>query len=262
MLPLTLTPELRLYLLTGLALCSLATLNLAGAVHNRYLDDRGTPMLPVYVALGAAVTAGGLLVQGPDVLWRAAPSLPPPWRPAAVIAAGGAVALAATAGDRAVLRALARRRATGRGGPGRGGHGPGAAPGREAVAAPSRQERDGAWRPSARDRRLPAGPAWTLSAAVVEETVFRGVWYDVALRAHAPVLRLAALALGVLAFGLAHLFFGWNQVLAKLPLSLAATVAVAVTGTVLAPVLGHVLFNLRAWRHHRAASRARTEGAR
>ncbi|NDZ78798.1 hypothetical protein G3I19_09720, partial [Streptomyces sp. SID10853] len=90
-MPLTLTPDLRLYLLMGLGLCALAALNLAGAVHSRYLDDRGTPMLPVYVVLCAAVTAGGLLVQGPGVLWRASPSLSPAWRLAAAAGAGAAV---------------------------------------------------------------------------------------------------------------------------------------------------------------------------
>ncbi|MBP0456596.1 CPBP family intramembrane glutamic endopeptidase [Streptomyces montanisoli] len=239
-MPPTPTPDMRLYLLTGLGMCSLAALHLTGALHSRYLDRRGTPMLPVYVGVSAAVTVAGLLLLGPGVLWGSAPTPPALWRLASSVPVGAGVALVGAAGDALVLRLVHGGRAGVRR--------------RPACAATARpREADGTWRPSVRDRRLPTGPTWTLAAAVVEETVFRGVWYDVATRADALPLRLAALALGVVAFALAHLFFGWGQVLAKLPLSVAATAAVALTGTVLAPVVGHLLFNLRAWHRNRPA---------
>jgi uncharacterized membrane protein len=53
-------------------------------------------------------------------------------------------------------------------------------------------------------------------------------------------------------FAVSHVFFGWGQVLSKLPLAALCTIAVLVTGTVLPAVIGHVIFNAWVWRYHRA----------
>jgi membrane protease YdiL (CAAX protease family) len=87
-----------------------------------------------------------------------------------------------------------------------------------------------------------------LGVAVLEEILFRGWFVQASRLSGSLTMQLVILVLSVLAFGLLHLQFGVIQVLAKLPLGALALAAALITGTVLAPIVAHMLFNERYWR--------------
>lgn len=111
----------------------------------------------------------------------------------------------------------------------------------------SRSAAIGTWVPRARDTDLRAGLLWLLASALLEECAFRGLVLHSALSGPGWVAVLAVPVVTV-AFALSHIFFGWPQVAAKLPLSVLATAAVLLVGSVAAAALGHALFNAYAWR--------------
>jgi membrane protease YdiL (CAAX protease family) len=51
------------------------------------------------------------------------------------------------------------------------------------------------------------------------------------------------ICLGALVFALSHIWFGWAQVLAKIPLSAIATLAALISGGVAAAIFAHVAYN-------------------
>lgn len=104
------------------------------------------------------------------------------------------------------------------------------------------------WTPTVRDAAVPTQLRWLLLAAVAEECVFRGVLTGAVLGVSWFPGRLAGLGAVMAMFCLSHLYFGWAQVAAKVPLAVLATVLVLVTGTIAGAVLAHVVVNTRVWR--------------
>lgn len=81
--------------------------------------------------------------------------------------------------------------------------------------------------------------------AVSEELVYRWCLVRVAFLFSSVVLTGLCLLLITLLFALSHVWIGWEQVFAKLPLGVAMMAAVLIFGNILPAIFGHVLFNLR-----------------
>lgn len=86
-----------------------------------------------------------------------------------------------------------------------------------------------------------------LACGAVEEINHRG-WLPQACLLLPPAAVPPALAGTLVVFALVHTPFGWPHVLAKGLLGGFALAAVLVSGTVLAGVLAHVLFNAEVWK--------------
>lgn len=104
-----------------------------------------------------------------------------------------------------------------------------------------------------RTRRAAAAPGvpgfglpTVLACGAVEEINHRG-WLPQACLLLPPAAVPPALAGTLVVFALVHTPFGWPHVLAKGLLGGFALAAVLVSGTVLAGVLAHVLFNAEVW---------------
>ncbi|MFI1070132.1 type II CAAX prenyl endopeptidase Rce1 family protein [Streptomyces puniciscabiei] len=248
------THDARVWAMAWLALTAASGTTLASHLHVRRLDARGVRMVPVHVAVLAGTVGCGLLLLGPGWLWRPGPG--GPVRAVASLAAGLLLGAVVVWADGWISRTAARRPPVA---PRIPSAGEGAAPNRlrpvglGSTMTPLRSAAhtgaDRRWTPTRRDTDLNLALGWLLATAVAEECVFRGVLLNLALLPDAPVARVAAVAAAVAAFALSHAFFGWHQVLAKLPLSLLATLATLVLGTILAAAVGHALFNWHVWRH-------------
>jgi membrane protease YdiL (CAAX protease family) len=90
--------------------------------------------------------------------------------------------------------------------------------------------------------------ALLVSAAVLEETLFRGVLVELALGVHPWPVAAISVAVTAALFALMHIPFGLVEVLSKLPLSILALATVLALGTVVPAMLAHVLFNVWMWR--------------
>ena len=216
---LTLTPELRAYVVAAVAVYSLACAPTAALVQSLLPSRRRPPFLPVYVAtlLGVAAIAAGAL-RLPGVRWSS-------WTIAALLV-GLVAGEAAVRADGLIRRSL-RRRA------------PYTPVIRPAVAAP----------PTAAHTTL----ALLLAVAVLEEILYRGVLVDLSLEL--PLVAAAlCIAATVVAFAAAHVYWGWIEMVAKLPLGLAALLASLPFRVVLGAIVAHVVFNTRAWLAARAAA--------
>ncbi|MFD4632333.1 CPBP family intramembrane glutamic endopeptidase [Streptomyces sp. NPDC058284] len=262
-------PELRDTALTALVLCALSALALASHLHVRHFDHRGVHTLQVYAAVLAAVTGFGLLVLGPGALGRG-----PAWGLLAGPVLGAAAAPLVAAADTAVTRRLGRRAAA-RPAPtapsataprtrGTRAVGP-AARLAKATSSTTSTATEQRWTATRRDSDVALPLAWLVAVGVLEECVFRGTLTGVALAQGALPVRVLILTLATAAFALSHIFFGWAQVAAKLPLSVTALALTLLTGNVLGAAVTHALFNARIWRYQntvRAPRGARTGTAR
>ncbi|MFF7725405.1 CPBP family intramembrane glutamic endopeptidase [Streptomyces sp. NPDC008001] len=257
------TPELaaaaeaRTYLWAALALCGASCLTLAAHLRTRWLARLGVRFMPVHVCVMTVLAAAGIAALGPRGI-----ATGPLWPGAAGPVAGAACGLLVIRSDAALTRwSAARARAR----PGTAARGsarrpqetrvravrpvraPGASPGdgpRRRVMGIAKGR--GGYVPTADDYRV--GLGWLLAVAVLEELVFRGVLLRMALRPGNEGLRVAGIVGVVAMFALSHIFFGWAQVLAKLPLSVLATAATLVTGSVWAAAVTHMVFNAYVWR--------------
>lgn len=83
-----------------------------------------------------------------------------------------------------------------------------------------------------------------LLSALVEELLFRGIMLQIAMLygGYATVLMLL---FANVAFGLSHLNWGWAQMFSKFIFSLLMTALFFLSGSILAPVLAHLIFNYR-----------------
>lgn len=84
--------------------------------------------------------------------------------------------------------------------------------------------------------------------AILEELIFRGFLVQACFLLPRSFLITIALVGIVLVFSFAHIQFGWPHVLAKMPLSVLAMIAVIVLGTVLPAVVAHMVFNIEVWK--------------
>ncbi|QEU93102.1 CPBP family intramembrane glutamic endopeptidase [Streptomyces kanamyceticus] len=245
------TPELREPALAALTLCALSCLALASHLHVRFFDHRGMHTLQVYAAVLAVVAGCGLLVVGPRVLGSGVG-----WGLLVSPLLGAAVAPLVAAADTLITRRLGRRAARSAT---RGGRAPATAPRARATrpvgqaarlaGASSATTTKQQWTPSHRDTDVALPLGWLVAVGVLEECVFRGTLTGVALTQQGITARVLILLAATGAFALSHIFFGWAQVAAKLPLSVTALAITLVTGSVLGAVVTHALFNVRIWRY-------------
>jgi len=219
---LTLTPDLRAYVVAAVAVYSLACAPTAALLQSLWPARRCPPFLPLYVGtlLAVAVVAAAAL-RLPYLRWSL-------WTPVAVLV-GLAAGEAAVIADAGIRRALTRRTRFG--------------PAMRLAPPPATAA------PAASGGAL----AFLLTVAVLEETLYRGVLVDLSLEL--PVAAAAAcVAATVAAFAAAHVYWGWVEMVAKLPLGLAALLASLPFRVVLGAIAAHVFFNTRSWLAAREAS--------
>ncbi len=260
--PLDLVPaDTRPLLTATVVVLGLASMTVAAHLHTRWAGLRRLPMLALHTCVSVLVIAGGGALLGVGVLRPVGGA----WVPGlgsltpgllAGLLLGPLVGYTATRADRSLTRWWGRR----------AGHAVRderpvalrsgqARPAGVAVSASTTRrtgliEARNNFAPTSADLRvrLPL----LVTVAVAEELVYRGVLTCLALRAGSVAAVVGAL-LGVqFVFAVSHVFFGWGQVLSKLPLAGLCAGAVLLTGTVLPAVIGHALFNMAVWRYHRA----------
>lgn len=240
------------YLLAISLVLGLGSFAVAAEVWSRRGRGRPAGVLDLYaIVLSLAVIAGVTALGAGPVLGR--------WSPMVVglgLVVGCAVGAGSRWSDRAIVRMLARRAAAEGRMPGGGLDGP---PGRVSRTTPA----DGALllgggtrRRTPVQRRLPIStvdpaqfPLVTVGAvAVLEEAFYRGVLLQAALLPGGKLAQMCLVVLAVAAFSLAHVFFGWQHVLAKTPLGIGATASVLLVGSLVPAIVAHVWFNGWGWR--------------
>ena len=246
-------PEWPTYLHVISVVLGLGSFAVAAEVYSRFFARRNGRVLDGYlVSLGLAVCAGVVTMGVRPILGRTAiVSL------AVGLPLGCLLGAVARWSDRAIVRAITRRNAasgrprglTQRTGAGRAVRVTGA-PGalllggtlpRAAGAHRSRMPS-----PEGDPRQFPLLTIATV--AVLEEGFFRGVLLRTALQPKSLLVATALVFLTLLAFSAAHVFFGWEHVLAKTPLGIAALASVLALGSLLPAVVAHLWFNVSVWR--------------
>jgi len=248
MTSLTLIPDASTYGVAILVTYGLGASSLAAYLHTRWFSHFGVTFQHSYAAVLVATVGWGLLIiDWRSLVGRSALS----WLVA--IPLGLAIGALGTFLDRLLLRIVGRRthRTQAR---------------HEGRRRPHETPVVRSTLPLARRRtlrlvsRAPVlteghfGP-WTLVAvAVSEELLYRGLFLQLALALEGwwgP----AMVSVSVVAFALAHVWFGWASVLSKSPLGILCTAVVLASGSVLAAVVAHTLFNLAVWRRMRESPR-------
>jgi Type II CAAX prenyl endopeptidase Rce1-like len=246
---------MRDYALTALFLWGTTGMAVASHVHGRWLEDRRkVSTVTVYLIVLGLVAGSGMAVLGTAVVWNG------DWMGlGASLPIGLLVGMLAWHSDVHLGRTLAPRTRTT---PRRPVHVSRVRP--IGMASGSRAaHRVAVNRWGARDRDAATQITLTrlLAGAMLEEIVYRGVLVQIAITEASRWATVPLLLIAVVAFGVSHLPFGWSQALAKLPLSILAMAATLATGTIVAAVIGHVLFNYRVWLHYRRAGTALVSGA-
>jgi len=238
-------PEAGTYGTTLLALYAGAPFALSAHLQGRW----GGRFLAIHCGVLAAVVVAGMVLLRPGEVVGGSPL---GWLVALPL--GAVAAPLVIRADRELTRRLARlaaRRPASTPRP----------PGRATVATrpiltghPGRRRALGGGRGGLLRPDLTGGPmplALLATAAVLEELVYRGILVRLALDQEAGAMVVLCLAGGTVAFILGHGFLGWTQLVAKIPLGVAALGLRLATGTVLAPAVAHALFNASAWRQRR-----------
>lgn len=78
--------------------------------------------------------------------------------------------------------------------------------------------------------------------AILEEIMFRGFVNEIAFLASRK-LSIIFILLGIVAFGLSHLYAGWIQFLSKTIFASAMTTFYILTGGIIIPAISHAVFN-------------------
>ena len=86
--------------------------------------------------------------------------------------------------------------------------------------------------------------------AVFEELIFRGILTSAILEVHSQSLIIPLLILNIGLFGIAHLAFGWDQVIAKSVLGILTTVSLFIFGSIIPPIIIHLFINIYAYREN------------
>jgi hypothetical protein len=239
----TLIPEAASYGIAILVLYGLGCFALAAQVHERWLSGTSAGFLQVHAAVATVIVLWGVMVLDPmPVLGNSVGML------LLAFPVGLAVGIVARLADRAILRRLTRW---------------------QLIRRPSPRSGNMSHRPQVSnlptsERRAEFKVAWLVVVAVLEELIYRGFLVRTAFLLPAPLLVAGAIVGIVLIFALAHLQFGWEHVMAKLPLSALAMGTVLFLGSVLPAVVAHALFNVKLAREavERSESAAQAMGAR
>ena len=256
---------MRAYGLAILIVYGLSSFSLASELHQRLVTwQRRVSVFTVYCALLAATAVCGAATVGLEEL---APVSVLGW--IASLPVGAAAGVAALRCDRAVVR-HGRRRGRRRGRAARR-----TAPRAAQRFDPSRvaatewsgsggvRRKVGAHRVS-RDLRYEGDAATTSSGvmaaiAVLEELIFRGFLLQACLWLPGG-LAVPAVAALVATFAASHIWFGWLQVAAKLPLGVITTVCALLVGGVVVAVVAHLVFNLKVTAQLRLVPRSGAPG--
>jgi Type II CAAX prenyl endopeptidase Rce1-like len=247
-----LIPDANSYGLALLVLYSLSSIALASQLFRRLFAARGMRVLDVYSAVMFLPCLWGMVLFSPEALLGArglACALGVP--------VGLAAGAAATWSDRRLIRALNRNSVAQRK----------PSKDRSVVGMSGIESQTLHWQSTASTidrapRRILGvnrsqwrynpvlvqrefGLRTVITVAVVEELVYRGVMVQACFLLPGRGWAAVALVGLVAAFALAHIWFGWEQVLAKLPLSAVAMASVLALGTVVPAVIAHVFFNLK-----------------
>ncbi len=224
---LTLTPDLSAYVVALVAALSLSCAPTAALLQSLWRSRRTPSFRFVYAGTLLTVSAAAVFVLRLPGLTQSSWSA---LAPALAVGLGGGELAFRTEG--AVHRALRRR----------------------------------PQRPTSVDRGTPfdrrpvtpppaaAGSQWAgretlallIGIAALEEVLYRGVLVDLSLEL--PVAAaVVCIAASVLAFSAAHVYWGWIEMLAKLPLGLAALGASLPFEALAGAIAAHVFFNTRSW---------------
>lgn len=87
-----------------------------------------------------------------------------------------------------------------------------------------------------------------LMIAILEEVFYRGWLLNIATMLPSSWLQSLAVAVSIGVFSLIHIRFGWEHVIAKLPLGIFALLGVLVTGSIFTAIIAHGWFNYRVWK--------------
>jgi hypothetical protein len=249
------TPDVRAYGLALLVVYSLGSINLAAMVHRRWFFSTGVRFLDIYSAAMVLPCLWGIALLGLGAVFGTSGL---GW--ALCVPVGLAAGTLAAWADRRVVR-TAKRRSAARQSPGLN---------RSAAAQLGVESQSLQWRGFVskidsrkrrvlgfdrgqrtygmadlqREFRLPS----VVAVAIMQETIYRGVMVRVSFLLPHTTARILALVGLVVAFALVHMWFGWVQVLAKLPLSALTMAAALALGTVAPAIVAHVLFNIEAIR--------------
>ncbi len=231
----------------------LGSFAVAAEVYSRFFASGNGRVLDGYlVSLGLAVCAGAVAMGMQPLLGRFA--IVPL---AAGLPLGCFLGAAARWSDRAIVRAVMRRNATS-GRPQGSAQRTGAGRATRVTEAPGALLLGGtsARTVGAQRNRMPSRDSdprqfplpTVVAVAVLEEGFFRGVLLRTALLPQSPLVTAVLVGLTLLAFSAVHVFFGWEHVLAKTPLGIAAIASVLALGSLLPAVVAHVWFNVSVWR--------------
>ncbi len=229
---LTLTPDQHAYAVALVCVYTLSCAPAAALVLSRWPTPRRPRFLVVHITALAAISAAAFLTLRLPSLTQASKT-----------AIGVSVVLGVPAGvlagwaDDEVRRRLRRldRRERQRAATASGRRSAGDArrsPTPPAAAAPRSTGTDALW--------------ILLAVAILEEILFRGVLVDLA-RTLPVALAVACIAATTLLFAGSHVYQGWQEVLAKLPLGIAALAASLPLQTVVGAIVAHSIFNALAW---------------
>lgn len=99
-----------------------------------------------------------------------------------------------------------------------------------------------------------------ISVAVAEEFLFRGYLMAIAYRMSSYWFSIVIIFVSLLAFAFSHVSTSWNEFLRKLPLSTFTTASYLITGSLIGPIITHLLLNVYAY--FQARKRVSTESVR
>jgi membrane protease YdiL (CAAX protease family) len=245
---LTPTPDGQAYLIALVAVSALACAPVAELVRTVWPTRPRPPFVPVYVGILAAVAVLAVATLNLPSLTQSSP--------AALVGSllvGLPAGFAASWCDRSVRRVIweSRRRAEAVDGTRPRPLVPlgAAAP---QLSLPMSETDTGEFRPSSLGALV--------AVAALEEVLFRGVLIDLS-RELSPEFAAICIAASLLVFAGSHVYWGWEEVIAKLPLGVAALVVSLPFRAVIGAVAAHAVFNAQSWLATRAAGTPTTRRA-
>lgn len=254
---LTLIPEAQSYGIVILVVCGLGCMSLSAHIHARWFSTKAIHFTIVHACVAGLVACWGFLIVDASQLVGRSPLI---WLGS--IPLGLVVGWLAVWSDRAIVRTASRRQLTSG----------------DRARSKQAKKRNPSWgNLNVRVRSVPlsittfSGKSKTLGMlkmqerfqfslenrqfllfllvviAVFEELIFRGFLVSACfLLTNNFWIAIAVIGL-VVFFALSHIFFGWLQAIAKLPLSILTTISVLASGSVLPAIFAHITFNIRAW---------------
>jgi membrane protease YdiL (CAAX protease family) len=231
---LTLSPDARAYLVALVGVFALACGPAAEIARALWPADRRPRFVPVYIGtLGATAAVALVTLKLPSVMQSSAAAL------AGSVLVGVPAGAAASWCDDSIRRSLGRRI--------RQANRPDRLHARSFVPVAAATRRFATRSVGVDVAHFGVVSLTPLVAiALLEELLFRGVIVD--LSRELPVaLAAACIVSSLLVFAGSHVYWGWGEVVAKIPLGVAALIASLPFRAVLGAVAAHVVFNARSW---------------